>query len=172
VTSALDDVNSLPADRAADVLRACCGASRWVQSMVARRPFTSVDDALSAADEAWAPLGPDDWREAFSHHPRIGERRSAVSQNARGAGWSSAEQRSVDTAGDATRDQLARVNREYETKFGHIYIVCATGKSADELLSIARGRLHNEPSAELRVAAGEQHQITRLRLRKLLSEHP
>jgi OHCU decarboxylase len=140
--------------------------------MVARRPFASVDDALAAADESWAPLGPNDWREAFSHHPRIGERQSVVPQDARAAGWSSSEQGLVESAVGATRDELARVNREYEAKFGHIYIVCATGKSADELLAIARRRLQNEPAAELCVAADEQHQITRLRLRRLLSEHP
>ena len=82
VTSPIDDLNALPPDRAADVLRACCGSSRWVDAMVARRPFASIDDVLAAADVAWAPLGPDDWREAFSHHPRIGERRSASPQSA------------------------------------------------------------------------------------------
>jgi 2-oxo-4-hydroxy-4-carboxy-5-ureidoimidazoline decarboxylase len=167
----LDDLNALPPDRAADALGACCGASRWVESMVAHRPFASIDAALAVADDAWAPLGPDDWREAFSHHPRIGEQGSAVPQDTRGAAWSSVEQGGVAAAADTIREEVARVNREYEAKFGHIYIVCAMGKSADELLSIARRRLQNEPSAELRVAAGEQHQITRLRLRKLLSDH-
>jgi len=170
VISRLDDLNALPPERAADVLRACCGASRWVASMAARRPFSSIDDALAAADAVWATLGPDDWREAFSHHPRIGEQRGAVQQHARGAAWSSDEQRGVGAADDNVRAELARTNQEYEAKFGHIYIVCATGKSADELLAIARRRLQNEPSVELRVAADEQHHITRLRLRKLLSE--
>jgi OHCU decarboxylase len=171
VTSAIDDLNTRSPERAADALRACCGATRWVRAMVARRPFTSIDDALSAADAAWAPLGPDDWREAFSHHPRIGEQRSAHRQDARGAGWSATEQENVATAAERTRAELAQVNRDYEARFGHIYIVCATGKSADELLAIARQRLQNDPEAELRVAADEQHQITRLRLRRLLSEH-
>ena len=171
MTSPIDDLNAMPPQRAADALRACCGASRWVSAMLARRPFHSLDDALAAADEAWAPLGPDDWREAFDHHPRIGEQRSTQPQDARGAAWSAGEQRNVAAAAPRTRDELARINRDYEAKFGHIYIVCAAGKSADELLATARRRLANAPSAELRVAAGEQHQITRLRLRALLSEH-
>jgi len=140
--------------------------------MVARRPFASIDDALSAADAAWAPLGPGDWREAFSHHPRIGEQRSERAQGVRAAAWSASEQASVGAATDHTRAELAQVNREYEAKFGHIYIVCAAGKTSGDLLAIARRRLQNEPDAELVVAAGEQHQITRLRLRKLLSEPP
>lgn len=171
MTSPIDDLNVLPPDRAADVLRACCGSSRWVDAMVARRPFASIDDALAAADGAWAPLGPDDWREAFSHHPRIGERRSASPQSATAAAWSATEQSRVATAVDRTRAELAAVNRDYEARFGYIYIVCAAGKSPEELLAIARRRLTNAPSAELRVAAGEQHQITRLRLRALLSGH-
>jgi OHCU decarboxylase len=171
VTDRLADVNALPADRAADVLRSCCGAERWVRAMVAHRPFASVDDALAAADAGWAPLGPADWLEAFSHHPRIGENKSASPQSARAAAWSSSEQASVAASDAGTRDELARMNREYEAKFGHIYIVCASGKSADELLAIARRRLQNEPAAELAEAAREQYAITRLRLRRLLSEH-
>ena len=155
----LAELNALTPDRAAEALRACCGASRWVSAMVARRPFTSVDDVFAAADSEWKRMGPDDWHEAFSHHPRIGER---------AAGWAAGEQASVATAGSTVQEQLGDVNRAYEQKFGHIYIVCATGKSADELLSIARARLSNPPSAELRIAADEQRKITQLRLRKLL----
>jgi 2-oxo-4-hydroxy-4-carboxy-5-ureidoimidazoline decarboxylase len=172
VTRAIDDVNALPAERAADALRACCGSSRWVRTMIARRPFASIDEALAAADDAWAPLGPDDWREAVSHHPRIGEQHSERPQTARAAAWSAGEQAGAGASSEHTRAELAQVNRDYEAKFGHIYIVCAAGKTAEELLAIARRRLQNEPDAELRVAAGEQHQITRLRLRKLLSDHP
>jgi OHCU decarboxylase len=166
----LDELNTLDASRAADTLRACCGASRWVAAMVARRPFTSVDDVLVAADAAWAPLVASDWREAFSHHPRIGERRAESAQDARAAAWSAGEQATVGDAASRVRDELARVNRDYEAKFGHIYIVCASGKSPDDLVAIARRRLANAPDAELAVAAGEQHRITKLRLRKLLSE--
>lgn len=166
----LDELNALAQDRAIDVLRACCGATRWVDSMVARRPFASFDAALAAADASWAPLGEDDWREAFSHHPRIGEQRSQSPQDARSAGWSATEQSSMRKPARRLRDDLASMNREYEARFGHIYIVCAAGKSAEELLALARRRLQNEPAAELRTAAAEQHKITRLRLARLLSE--
>jgi 2-oxo-4-hydroxy-4-carboxy-5-ureidoimidazoline decarboxylase len=165
----LDELNALPPDRAADALRACCGASRWVNAMLARRPFGSLDDILRAADESWAALGPDDWHEAFAHHPRIGEQRSA-SRSARGATWSAGEQSNVSTAAIRLRDELAAVNREYETRFGFIYLVSAAGKTAEQLLAIAHSRLQNEPAAELRIAAGEQHKITHLRLARLLSE--
>src|SRR5262249_50649090 len=116
VTRAIDDLNALPAHGAADALRSCCGASRWIRAMIARRPFASIDDALSAADDAWAPLGPDDWREAFSHHPRIGDERGEQPQGARAAAWSAGEQASVATATDRTRAELAQVNRDYEAK--------------------------------------------------------
>jgi len=106
--------------------------------------------------------------EAFDHHPRIGEKKAAVAQDAAGAAWSKEEQAKVAGADDRIRGELARVNEEYERRFGYIYIVCASGKGADELLSIARGRLDNDPETELRVAAGEQRKIMQLRLAKLL----
>ena len=165
----LEELNHLPDAEAAQALRACCGAHRWVNGMLERRPFRSVDDALAAADDIWSSLGEPDWLEAFSHHPRIGERRAAVTQDARGSQWSSSEQDDVARSAEATRDALAEINRAYEEKFGHIYLVCASGKSADELLAIARRRLHNDPAHERRVAADEQRQITRLRLIKLLT---
>jgi 2-oxo-4-hydroxy-4-carboxy-5-ureidoimidazoline decarboxylase len=168
----LDELNALPSDRAAEVFRACCGASRWVDAMVARRPFASTDTVVSMADDVWLAMGPDDWHEAFSHHPRIGERAAANPQGERAASWSAGEQSSVTDADAAIRAELAEVNREYEARFGFIYIVCASGRSAAQLLEFARRRLANAPDDELRVAAEEQRQITRLRLRKLLSLTP
>lgn len=165
----LDELNALPPERAAEVFRACCGASRWVDAMVARRPFASTDMVMSMADDIWLAMGPDDWHEAFAHHPRIGERAAATPQDERAAAWSAGEQSSVVDAGASMHDELAEINRAYEARFGYIYIVCAAGRSADELLEIARRRLTNAPDDELRVAAEEQRQITRLRLRKLLS---
>jgi OHCU decarboxylase len=137
--------------------------------MSARRPFASVDEVFRTADDVWASLGPDDWHEAFAHHPRIGERRSAVVQDARAASWSAGEQAGVASAKGPLKDDLASVNQAYEERFGHIYIVCAAGKTAAELLAIARERLSNAPDVELRVAAEEQRKITRLRLQKLIS---
>lgn len=157
-------------DRASQLLSDCCGSTRWVSAMVARRPFGSVERVLAAADDTWRSLAPDDWREAFSHHPRIGERRAAAQQSERSAAWAAGEQAGVGGAPDDTRDALERANREYEKRFGYIYIVCASGRSADELLADATARLRNPPDVELAVAAEEQRRITRLRLEKLLGQ--
>jgi 2-oxo-4-hydroxy-4-carboxy-5-ureidoimidazoline decarboxylase len=128
--------------------------------MIARRPFDSIDGLLRQAHEAWSECGPADWHEAFSHHPRIG---------ARVSGREAAEQAGAQSAPSSIKNELERVNHAYEERFGHIYIVCAAGKSADELLSIAKSRLDNSPDDELRIAAGEQSKIMQLRLRNLLS---
>lgn len=125
---------------------------------------------LSAADEIWRSLGSDDWREAFSHHPRIGERKSVKTQSERGNAWATTEQSGIERADDVVRAELAAVNREYEQRFGFTYIVFATGKSAEEMLGLARERLRNDPEVELRAAAEEQRKITRLRLDKLLDK--
>ena len=159
----LDELNALPRESAADAFRACCGSSRWVDAMIARRPFASADALYSIADAIWWSLDAADWREAFSHHPRIGDRSAT--------GWASTEQRGAGSATADTRAQLAEANAQYERRFGYIYIVCATGKSAEEMLAIARARLENDPDAEVRVAAEEQRKITRLRLEKLLTEN-
>ncbi len=169
MTLSVRELDQLPATHAIQLLAACCGSSRWVSSMVARRPFNSLDAVLAASDDVWWSLDATDWREAFAHHPRIGERISAAPQDERARGWSSDEQAGVSTARDTVREALAAANREYEHRFGYIYIVCASGKSAEEMLSLARARLANEPEIELRVAAEEQRKITRLRLEKLLS---
>ena len=155
-------------ERASQLLADCCGSARWVSMMVARRPFGSLERVLAGADETWWSLSPDDWREAFAHHPRIGDRPTAARQSEQGAVWAAGEQAAVGDASADTRAALAAVNRTYEQRFGYIYIVCATGKSADELLAIATERLNNDPDTELAVAAEEQRKITRLRLEKLL----
>ena len=170
MTIAVAELDELPSAQAAELLRACCGATRWVAGMVARRPFHSRDVALDEADDVWWSLDPDDWLEAFAHHPRIGERASAAPQEARAAAWSAGEQAGAADAPDDVQAALAAANRAYEARFGHIYIVCATGKSAEEMLAIARVRLANDADTELRVAAEEQRKITRLRLQKLFTE--
>jgi len=136
--------------------------------MLGRRPFGDVAGVLRAADEVWSSLGPADWHEAFAHHPRIGERAAAVEQDARAQGWSAGEQRGVADADAGLRAAIAEGNREYERRFGHIYLVSAAGKTADELLATLRGRLSSDPDTELHVAAAEQAKITRLRLLALL----
>ncbi|MGI8618723.1 MAG: 2-oxo-4-hydroxy-4-carboxy-5-ureidoimidazoline decarboxylase [Gemmatimonadaceae bacterium] len=170
MSSTVAELDVMAPDRAAQLLGDCCGSTRWVSAMVARRPFGSVDRLLAAADDTWRSLGPDDWREAFSHHPRIGERRSAAQQSERSAAWAEGEQASVGGAADATLTALERSNREYEQRFGYIYIVCASGRGADELLADVTARLRNDPEDELAVAADEQRKITRLRLKKLLGQ--
>lgn len=162
------DLNALTPARAAELLTACCGSTRWVSRMVAARPFPSRESVLVEADRIWASLVPRDWLEAFMHHPRIGEKSAAITQDATAATWSADEQAGLGQAALDIRADLARVNRDYEQRFGFIYIVCATGKSAEEMLAIATARFRNPPDAELRVAAEEQRKIMLLRLEKLL----
>lgn len=164
----LADLNAMSEPQAKKLLAECCGASRWVSRMLARRPFKSRAAVLATADEIWRSLDSADWREAFSHHPRIGERKSATPHTARGSAWAAREQSGVEGADDDLRADLAAANREYEQRFGYIYIVFATGKSAEGMLALARKRLRNDTDVELRVAAEEQRKITRLRLDKLL----
>jgi 2-oxo-4-hydroxy-4-carboxy-5-ureidoimidazoline decarboxylase len=166
---ALSRLNSLPANEAREALGRCCGASRWVEAMAARRPFPDARALFAAADEVWAGLGPTDWREAFSHHPRIGDKEALRERFASTRQWAKGEQAGVSAASEEVLDALAKGNRDYEARFGHIFIVCATGKTADEMLDLLTRRLANDPEAEGRVAAAEQARITRLRLEKLLA---
>lgn len=163
------ELDDLPSAQAAALLRPCCGAARWVAGMVARRPFGSLDALLEESDDTWWSLGPDDWLEALAHHPRLGEREGVVAQDAMGAAWSASEQAGVTSADDDARRALAAVNRDYERRFGFVYVARAAGRSADELLALARARLTNDAETELRVAAEEQRQITRLRLARLFA---
>jgi OHCU decarboxylase len=170
VTLSVAELDAMPAGQAKQLLADCCGASQWVQGMLSRRPFRSRAAVLSAADEVWESLGPADWREAFSSHPRIGERKSVAPQSKRGAAWATGEQSGVEQAREEVQAQLAAANREYEQRFGYIFIVFAAGKSAEEMLGLARKRLRNDPDVELPIAAEEQRKITRLRLDKMLDK--
>ncbi len=161
-------LNALPADDAERELLTCCGSRAWAWQMADARPFPDADALLARADSAWWKLDEADWREAFRSHPRIGERTAQAGQTGREQAWSASEQAGMTAAADATRDALAEGNRAYEARFGHIYIVCATGRSADEMLALLQSRLENDADTELRVAAEEQRKITRIRLRKLL----
>jgi len=132
--------------------------------MLRRRPFANTGRLLAAAHEAWADLTQTDWLEAFSHHPKIGDRASLARRFPGTAHLSSREQSGVDAAAADVLDALAEGNRAYEDKFGYIFIVCATGRSAAEMLEMLRARLGNDPAEEIRIAAGEQAKITELRL--------
>ena len=145
-------------------LGACCGSRRWVERMLARRPFDSREALLTAARDDWFALEPDDWREAFAHHPRIGDRDSRAARFPGTHHLAANEQSGVQGATGDVLDALAEGNRAYEARFGHIFIVCATGKSAGEMLSLLLARLPNDPATELRIAAEEQAKITALRL--------
>ena len=164
----LDRLNALPEGEAASHFRSCCAASRWVDAMVRARPFASRSHLFGVADAAWEATGPNDWLEAFAAHPRIGERASALARDASRA-WSSAEQSRAAEAPGEIQGELARLNAEYEVRFGRIYIVCATGRSAESLMQDLQSRLRNTPEEELAIASREQHRITRLRLEKLIS---
>ena len=142
-------------------LRACCGSARWVDAVAGERPYASWDQLIATSDGVWSSLSPDDWMEAFRAHPRIGEKKE-------GARWTAQEQSGTRGASSETVRALADGNRAYEEKFGHIFLVCATGRSADEILANLRERMKNDPKTELRVAAEEQRKITALRLEKLV----
>jgi OHCU decarboxylase len=161
-------LNRLTADEARAALLACCGSARWAREVAALRPFSDLGQLLAEGERIWFALDREDWLEAFRSHPRIGERRAeaGVSEDARR--WSEGEQSRAREAADETKAALAEANREYEEKLGFIFIVCATGKTAEEMLSILRARLKNDRETELRVAASEQWRITELRVRKFL----
>ena len=162
-------LNALPTAAAKAELLKCCGSRAWARQMAARRPFADDAELLAAADEVWWSLGTADWHEAFASHPKIGARKAARTQGEQARTWSEQEQAGARDAAQATLAELARANKVYEEKFGHIFIVCATGKTAAQMLALLRARLANDPGIELHNAAAEQRKITRLRLEKLLS---
>jgi len=163
-------LNALSRAAATEALARCCGARRWVQGMLARLPFASHTAMYAAAVEIWAQLGPDDYREAFGHHPEIGSNLEELRKKfAKTADWSRAEQSAALGASEATLLALRDGNRAYRERFGFSFIVCATGKSAEEMLALLQARLKHEPDLELAIAAAEQAKITHLRLEKLES---
>jgi 2-oxo-4-hydroxy-4-carboxy-5-ureidoimidazoline decarboxylase len=161
-------LNDLPESEARLALARCCGAARWVDAMLAARPFASASALHARADAAWAALEPDDFLEAFSHHPEIGAGSNELRRRFAGtADLSQNEQAGTNDAGDETLQALRELNRAYRERFGYSFIVCATGKSAQQMLSILQQRLASSPHDELVTAAAEQAQITHLRLEKI-----
>ena len=161
----LDDLNALPADEAEAALLDCCASPGWAGEVAAGRPYDDIDALVMAAEDAWWAQPPTEWLQAFAAHPRIGERREGDDRHSR---WSRTEQSSTADAGRATLDALAECNAAYEDRFGRVYLVFASGKTADQMLALCRERLDNDPTDELIVAAGEQAKITALRLRRLV----
>jgi OHCU decarboxylase len=158
--SGLAAINAMAEEEASAAMLACCGSKRWARRLTQARPFSSEKELFADADRIWAELSEEDWLEAFAAHPKIG---------ARASGQAVAEQAGARGASPETLAALARANREYEERFGYIFIVSASGRSAEEMLDLCRRRLHNAPAEELKMAAEEQRKITRLRLKKWLS---
>lgn len=159
----LERFNELSLAQACAELQRCCAVERWAKRVAHGRPYDTIEELQQAVDEAWRELDERDWCEAIEHHPRIGER---------ARGWSREEQSGVATASDETRDRLAVGQRAYEEKFGYIFLMCATGKSGDEMATELERRMGNSVETELAVAAEELRKITILRLEKLLVDEP
>jgi OHCU decarboxylase len=175
----LQALNDMPQEAAEREFLRCCGSVRWARAMAGARPFASEEAVAESADKIWSGLDLADWQEAFAAHPRIGEKPgeqpgsgvpAAQVVNRGGQSWSAQEQAGALLAGDAIRERLAAANRAYDARFGHTFIVCATGRSAEEILAILGQRLTNDPEDEVRIAADEQRKITALRIAKLLHE--
>lgn len=161
-------LNALPAEQAEAEFLKCCGSQHWATRMVSERPFADLQSVLGKADLIWSSLTAEDWLEAFRSHPKIGEKKAEQAQSSVAKAWSEQEQSGTQDSAGETMAALAEGNRKYAERFGFIFIVCATGKSADEMLAILRGRIDNAPADELRIAAEEQRKITQLRLGKLI----
>jgi 2-oxo-4-hydroxy-4-carboxy-5-ureidoimidazoline decarboxylase len=158
------DLDTAAPDLARTILLRACGSTAWVDRMMARRPFGSQGTLLSAARREWFALSEHDWLEAFSHHPKIGDRAALAARFPATHDLSAHEQSAVGLAPDAVLNALADANEAYLDRFGFIFIVCATGKSAEQMLALLRARLPNDRATELRNAAEEQSKITALRL--------
>ena len=165
----LDALNLLSRTEAALALSQCCGSSQWAKTMALKRPYLDVDDLLVAADAVWNRLSVDDWKEAFACHPKIGERKSDGGERSSPQTWADDEQAGTREAPEQALQALASANAEYERKFGYIFIVCATGKTAGEMAGILKQRMPNDPAQEILIAAEEQRKITNLRLKKLIT---
>lgn len=164
----VEKLNHLPTDEARKVLLDCCGSTRWAERVAALRPFWDVGQCLIIGERVWRELDHSHWLEAFRAHPKIGERKAEAVVSDEAQNWSEGEQSRASDAAAETLEVLVSANREYEEKFGFIFIVCASGKTAEQMLALLRGRMGNDSEAELRVAMEEQWLITQLRVRKFL----
>ena len=165
----LDQFNNLTRPECEEALRQCCVSTRWIEGMISARPFIDENTLYQAADQIWAGLDMPDYLEAFEGHPKIGDINSLKAKYANTKALAAGEQSGASDANAAVLEGLADGNAEYEKRFGFIFIVCATGKSAEEMLALLNARLDNDMITELAIAAGEQAKITRLRLQKMLN---
>ena len=166
--AALPTFNAFAVQETEAALLRCCGSIRWARGLAAMRPFATTDALLEIADDLWWALTPDDWRQGFSAHPRIGAKLGTQSDSR--DSWSVKEQAGAAAADSRTRDALAKLNDEYEARFGHIFIVYATGLTGGQMLERLRTRLRNDPETEMVTAAEEHLRITKLRVQKVLVE--
>jgi len=166
--TSIEDINRHDVESARGILFNCCSAQRWVDGMLSARPFADRNELLQTARDIWAGMQEDDWLEAFAGHPKIGDVNSLKAKYAATRALAGHEQSAVGEADDDVIEQLARYNTEYEARFGFIFIVFASGKSAGEMLQLLKRRIGNSRDRELENAAAEQLKITLLRLEKLL----
>jgi 2-oxo-4-hydroxy-4-carboxy-5-ureidoimidazoline decarboxylase len=163
----LNQINSWTSDEARLAFRRCCGSARWSELLTQLRPFNSEAALYEAAERIWWNLEPADWLEAFAAHPKIGDLDALKAKFAATAAWAAAEQAGVAGAHDELLRELAKENHHYHERFGYIFIVCATGKTAAEMLGLLKQRLSNDAEVEIQIAAAEQAKITRIRLGKI-----
>ena len=166
MTGVAAHLNALDEDDARTALLRCCACEEWADAMLTERPFASDEALFEASDRLWGSLTPAHWREAFAAHPRIGGKVNATSST---AAWSRGEQSGMDSASASVAEALAEGNAAYEARFGHVFLICATGRSAEEMLAALTSRLQNDSETELRIAKEQQALITRLRLTKLVN---
>jgi 2-oxo-4-hydroxy-4-carboxy-5-ureidoimidazoline decarboxylase len=160
--------NDIDSEEAAEEILSCCGSKSWARGMASQRPILDETGLLAACDQVWRNLAESDWIEAFNSHPRIGESHAQVSRPVKSAEWSGEEQGIVATAAEDVKFALAEGNRAYEERFHRIFIVCAAGKSAAEILEILRRRMRSDETTELLEAGEQQRKIAHLRLKKWL----
>jgi 2-oxo-4-hydroxy-4-carboxy-5-ureidoimidazoline decarboxylase len=160
--------NALDAESAAREVLPCCGSTAWAAQLAAKRPIANEASLLKASSAVWFSLPEQAWQQAFDSHPRIGQKHAQTHATEESLRWSAQEQRAAVSEDTAAKQALEQANRRYEQRFGRIFIVCATGKSAPQILTILKARMQNDPQTELREAAEQQRQITELRLRRWL----
>ena len=161
------DFQVLPIEQAEEVLLLCCGSQNWANKMAQLRPFQSLEEVHNTAVRIWESLQVQEWLEAFAHHPRIGDRQALAARFASTRNWSANEQAGVAVAEEEVLDRLALGNEEYSRRFGYVYLVCATGKSALEMLNLLEAIINNSPEEELQIAQQEQQKLMLLRLDKM-----
>ena len=163
----MEAINAWTLDEARDEFQRCCGSRRWSEAMAQARPFETVAALIETAEQIWWRLARSDWLEAFAAHPRIGDQDALTNRFGTTAAWASREQAGASGGPEEVLEKLTRGNRQYEDRFGYIFVVCATGKTALEMLGLLTHRLDNDADAEITVAAGEQMKITKIRLERI-----